>query len=101
MKSCSNGKFTMKLSASIPNLKSQAKRKAKEGGIPPAEALNHIAMREGFETWSLLARKFEEQDNRRATAHWIAPQRSCFDGQERLRERAGKNGSSKSADGKE
>jgi hypothetical protein len=52
----------MKLSASIPKLKSQAKRKAKEGGIPPAEALNHIAKREGFDSWSLLARKFEEHE---------------------------------------
>jgi len=52
----------MKLSASIPNLKSQAKRKAKEEGIPLAEAYDHIARREGFETWSLLARKFEEHE---------------------------------------
>ena len=52
----------MKLSASIPKLKSQAKRKAKEDGILLAEALNHIAKREGFDSWSLLARKFEEHE---------------------------------------
>ncbi len=62
MKSCSNGTFTMKLSASIPNLKSQAKRKAKAEGIPLSEALNHIAQREGFNSWSLLAKKFEEYE---------------------------------------
>jgi hypothetical protein len=62
VKSCSNGKFTMKLSASIPNLKSQAKRKAKEQGIPLSEALNEIAQREGFNSWSLLAKKFEEYE---------------------------------------
>ena len=65
MKSCSNGTFTMKLSASIPNLKSQAKRKAKEEGIPLFEALNHIAQREGFSSWSLLARKLEEHEEAR------------------------------------
>lgn len=62
MKSCSNGTFTMKLSASIPNLKSQAKRKAKAEGIPRSEALNHIAQREGFNSWSLLAKRFEEYE---------------------------------------
>lgn len=62
MKSCSNGTFTMKLSASIPNLKSQAKRKAREEGIPLTEALNRVAQREGFNSWSLLAKKFEEHE---------------------------------------
>lgn len=52
----------MKLSASIPTLKSQAKRKAKEEGIPLAEALNHVAQREGFNSWSLLARKLKEHE---------------------------------------
>lgn len=52
----------MKLSASIPKLKSQAKRKAREEGIPLAEALNHIAKREGFNSWSLLAKKFDEHE---------------------------------------
>jgi hypothetical protein len=52
----------MKLSASIPNLKSQAKRKAKDEGIPLAEALNQIAQREGFSSWSLLAKKFKEHE---------------------------------------
>lgn len=60
MKSCSNGKFTMKLSASIPNLKSEAKRKAKAEGIALSEALNHTAQREGYNNWSLLAKKAEE-----------------------------------------
>lgn len=62
MKSCSNGTFTMKLSTSIPNLKSQAKRKSKAEDIPLSEALNHIAQREGFNSWSLLAKKFEEYE---------------------------------------
>ena len=52
----------MKLSASIPNLKSEAKRKAKAEGIPLAETLNRIARREGYNSWSLLAKKFEEHE---------------------------------------
>ncbi len=52
----------MKLSASIPNLKSQAKRKAKAEGIALADALNQIAKSEGFNSWSLLAKKFEEHE---------------------------------------
>lgn len=52
----------MKLSASIPTLKSQAKRKAKAEGIPLSEALNHIARREGYTSWSLLAKKAEEHE---------------------------------------
>lgn len=62
MKSCSNGTFTMKLSASIPNLKSEAKRKARDEGIALTEALNRIAQREGFKSWSLLAKKSEEHE---------------------------------------
>ncbi len=52
----------MKLSASIPNLKSQAKCRSKAEGIPLSEALNYIAQREGFNSWSLLAKKFEEYE---------------------------------------
>ncbi len=52
----------MKLSASIPNLKSQAKRKAKAERIPLSAALNQIAQAEGFKTWSLLAKKFEDHE---------------------------------------
>lgn len=52
----------MKLSVPIPTLKSQAKRKAKKEGIPLIEALNRVAQREGFRSWSLLAKKFEEHE---------------------------------------
>jgi hypothetical protein len=52
----------MKLSAPIPILKSQAKRLAKEEGIPLSEALNCVAQREGFNSWSLLAKKSDEHE---------------------------------------
>jgi hypothetical protein len=52
----------MKLSASIPNLKSEAKRLAKAESIPLTAALNRIAQREGFNSWSLLAKKFEQYE---------------------------------------
>lgn len=52
----------MKLSASIPSLKSEAKRIAKMEGIPHAEALNKIARREGFNSWSLLASKADAHE---------------------------------------
>lgn len=44
----------MYLSAPVPVLKSQAKRLKHEQAIPLSEALNRIARREGFASWSLL-----------------------------------------------
>ncbi|RYD69332.1 MAG: hypothetical protein EOP84_28675 [Verrucomicrobiaceae bacterium] len=52
----------MKLSASIPSLKSQAKRLAKQESVSLNAALDRIAQREGYESWSLLAAKFSEQE---------------------------------------
>jgi replicative DNA helicase len=42
------------LSASIPGLKSKARKLRRSEGIPLCEALNRVAMAEGFRTWSLL-----------------------------------------------
>jgi len=50
----------MKLSAPIPVLKEQAKRLAKEQGITKTEALNSIARREGFSSWSILSARLAE-----------------------------------------
>lgn len=47
----------MKLSAPIHRLKSEAKSIARDGGIPLHAALDRIAAREGYESWSLLAAK--------------------------------------------
>jgi hypothetical protein len=44
----------MKLSAPIHELKSEAKRLKRTGAMPMVAALNHIAQREGFASWSLL-----------------------------------------------
>ena len=45
----------MKLSVPIYRLKRQAKRLSRERAVPLNEALNSIAKREGFQSWSLLA----------------------------------------------
>lgn len=45
----------MKLSASILSLKRQAKLLAREAKIPLHKALDRIAAKEGFNSWSLLA----------------------------------------------
>ena len=47
----------MKLSAPIHVLKTQAKKRKKESGISSVQALNEIAMREGYNSWSLLKSK--------------------------------------------
>ena len=49
----------MKLSAPIYVLKSQAKDLKKSQGISFSEALNQVARKEGFATWSLLMAKRE------------------------------------------
>lgn len=49
----------MKLSAPIYVLKNQAKLLKKTKSITQIEALNEIAIREGFVSWSLLISKFE------------------------------------------
>lgn len=49
----------MKLSAPIYVLKNQAKLLKKSKSITQAEALNEIAIREGYTSWSLLMCKFE------------------------------------------
>jgi len=47
----------MKLSAPIFQLKRQAKKLARDQGLPLHDALDHIARQEGFTSWSLLAAK--------------------------------------------
>jgi replicative DNA helicase len=51
---------SMKLSAPVYILKSQAKELKKSQGIPMVEALNLIAKREGFSSWSLLHSKSDD-----------------------------------------
>lgn len=50
----------MKLSAPIYRLKRQAKLLSREEAIPLHEALDRVATKEGFATWSLLAAKLSE-----------------------------------------
>lgn len=50
----------MKLSAPIYRLKRQAKLLSREEAIPLYEALDRVATKEGFATWSLLAAKLSE-----------------------------------------
>ena len=47
----------MKLSAPVHRLKQQARRLSREAKIPLCRALDRIAAREGFSSWSLLAAK--------------------------------------------
>ena len=51
----------MELSAPIYELKRKAKRLRREKGLRHSEALNCIANEEGFTSWSLLIRKYEDQ----------------------------------------
>ncbi len=48
----------MRLSAPIFRLKKQARTLARTHNIPLHDALNRIAKREGFESWSLLSARF-------------------------------------------
>jgi replicative DNA helicase len=50
----------MKLSAPIYHLKRKAKLLSREESIPLHEALNRIALQEGYNNWSLLAAKLSE-----------------------------------------
>jgi replicative DNA helicase len=52
----------MKLSAPIFQLKRRAKSMSRERKIPLAEALNRVAEKEGFRTWSLLAARYAKGD---------------------------------------
>lgn len=47
----------MKLSVPVHQLKRRARALSREAGIPLNKALDHIARREGFHRWSLLAAK--------------------------------------------
>jgi hypothetical protein len=51
----------MELSAPIYELKRRAKQLRREKGLRHSEALNRIANEEGFSSWSLLIRKYEDQ----------------------------------------
>jgi len=50
----------MKLSVPIYQLKRDAKRRARDEGIPLHEALDRVAVAEGFSGWSLLAARYAE-----------------------------------------
>ncbi|VVT16127.1 hypothetical protein [Hoeflea sp. EC-HK425] len=56
----------MDLSAPINELKSKAKLLRRETGIPHNQALDRIARDEGFASWSILIRKYEDQKPRPA-----------------------------------
>ncbi|ESY22161.1 MULTISPECIES: DNA helicase [unclassified Mesorhizobium] len=47
----------MRLSAPVYHLKREAKLLSRKDDIPLHEALDHIAIKEGFDSWSLLASK--------------------------------------------
>lgn len=50
----------MKLSVPIYQLKREAKRRARDEGIPLHDALDRVAVAEGFSGWSLLAARYAE-----------------------------------------
>lgn len=52
----------MKLSAPIFRLKRRAKLMSREAQIPLTEALNRVAVDEGFSSWSLLAARYAKRD---------------------------------------
>lgn len=47
-------------SKSLPSLKTAAKKLSKDKGIAHSEALDLVAMQEGFNSWSLLAKQFSD-----------------------------------------
>lgn len=51
----------MDLSAPIYELKRKAKNLRRETGLPHNQALDRIAREEGYQSWSLLIRKLEDQ----------------------------------------
>ena len=57
----------MQLSVPIFRLKRQARLLSREARIPLAEALDRMARREGFRSWSLLAK----EASRRRPADWL------------------------------
>lgn len=54
----------MELSAPINELKRKAKLLRRETGIPLHKALKQIAAEEGYASWSMLIRKYEDQKPR-------------------------------------
>ena len=58
----------MKLSAPVYHLKRKAKLLSREGNVPLHEALNRIAIKEGFGSWSLLVAKVSA----------VAPANNCL-----------------------
>lgn len=50
----------MKLSVPIYQLKREARRRAREDGIPLSAALDRVAAAEGFSGWSLLAARYAQ-----------------------------------------
>lgn len=56
----------MELSKPINELKRKAKLLRRETGIPHSKALDRIAADEGYSSWSILIRKYEDQKPRPA-----------------------------------
>lgn len=54
----------MELSAPINELKRKAKLLRRETGMPHTKALDRIASDEGYASWSILIRKYEDQKPR-------------------------------------
>ena len=52
----------MKLSAPIFRLKRRARLTSRDAGISLSEALDRVAAAEGFQSWSLLAKRYSERD---------------------------------------
>jgi len=56
----------MNLSAPINELKSRAKLLRRESGLPHNQALDRVARDEGYASWSILIRKYEDQKSKPA-----------------------------------
>lgn len=63
----------MNFSAPVFRLKRQAKLLSRESGIPLHQALDHIAKREGFDSWSLLAAHATARPTAREISSELAP----------------------------
>ena len=60
MTAARTGRFDLKLSAPIYRLKRQARILARRQNIPHHQALNLIAQQQGFDSWSLLAKRWSK-----------------------------------------
>ena len=58
-----NWRFSMKLSVPIFVLKQKAKALSRSNDIPLHQALNQVANKEGFDSWSLLSKKARRENS--------------------------------------